>query len=256
MPMADDGWKIGIVDKLWERDNANLAKVHKTKDDKPIDYLPDVAKPEAPYFVWRGVRDYDGEISKLHLLNCDLCFGDFINEYSVGRGIAEGGQSELRKYLLSDNRLAEAMKNPDGSGLDALAMELKKKQLTRNISRSLVSKVAALAQPHVFIPYDSFARRGIAKVVKNNRDFFKAIPRKHGYKKYNETLEWYNERVFVVLQHTSEEVKREHKPLGKTSYKPRLETFHRRIVDMYLMAKGGRYDRKISPWEDHHIWPD
>ena len=156
-----------LIEELWSRDNANREGAQKSKDRTTNQYFPDEAKPCSKHvgkfgranFKWRAERDFEGEICDLHLLNCDLCFGDFISEYSVGRGISKGSQSELREYLRND-RLKAAMDN-HGRGLDELAETLKAKKLTRGLSLSLVSKVAALAKPQMFSPYDSFARDGI-----------------------------------------------------------------------------------------------
>mgnify|MGYP001130457724 CR=1 FL=1 len=256
--MADDPWEIGCIEELWKLDNANPL-------GRPGDYLPEDkdckkrnGKEEPGNFRWRAERDYSGEINDLHLLNCKLSFGDFVNEYSVGRLIKADGQELLRKYLVKNDRLVKAMRNPDGSELDKLACELKDKKLTNHICRSLISKVAALAKPKQFIPYDSYARRGVAKVRAEHKSCFNGILAKRDDMnlcegvKYSDTLAWYYESVSIVLEKTETEV-REYYRIKKMK-NPTFETFHRRIVDMFLMAKGGRYDHSISPWEKDHPW--
>ena len=257
--MTDDPWKIEIIGELWKRDNANKAKAHKDKKEKVFVYLPDAGKlctkegkPIDRNFKWRAERDYNGEINSLHLLTCCKCFGDFVNEYSVGRGIEAKGQGALREYLLVGN-LERAMKDHDGQGLEALALELNDKDFTKNVCRSLVSKVAALANPREFVPYDSFARDGIGKLREDINSSFVDF-NKNPIPKKRDTIDAFYKNVNVVIGCTKAEVQKYYDAMEQE--KPTFETFHRRIVDLYLMAKGGRWRDERTPFDKDFIWPD
>jgi len=186
---------------------------------------------------WQDVYEYKGNITMNPLLAYEGRFASFLREYGVGRTIRKGRRDALRRELRNSPEFRKALEDGDGQALDRLARDLGSRfGSRRNAVLSALSKVAAFIRPERFVAWDQFARKGLKCVLRGC-----ASSRLNGYSEYLAAFDtaWEGQaggqvRDYVAKRGVRNDVERE----------PR---FLRRVLDVYLMKRGGRWSRKARP---------
>ena len=177
--------------------------------------------------VWTGATRH----KRLDRLLSAPRFEAFLKEYAVRRASPKNRRTALRK------RLAEGFGEArSGADLDRLADSLFDADLTHVRARSLVSKVAAFAEPEIWLPKDRFSEKGLRFIL---RDGKARIPRGHA----PNTLERYFDgalRVDVGGIDAAFAAMRGRFGLVPGSADPSVAAFRNRVLDCWLMALGGR----------------
>lgn len=181
----------------------------------------------------------------ISLLTCRHCFRKFGSEYSVIRGVVKeadlNGVADKSPLRIQDYLIKKIDRLRDPEELDRVVDELNaaKPRLTRYKAYSLVSKVAAFLHPDRINPYDSFAKRGLADMgLKNHRTQTNEGPLAN-FQSCCDLILSENEAVFSSLVEEINGRPAEHGPFPK-------DILRRRLLDYYLMARGGAFDRRIS----------
>ena len=131
---------------------------------------------------------------------------------------------------LGKERFLDALHDKTGAALDREEAELRLRfgvQKGRRRVRSAVSKVAAFLAPHDFIAYDTFALKGLGKLIGVS------AVKNFSYSEYLTTI---NKLFAGPLGLRIREVCTRY----PTNYASMKDRFHRRVLDTYLMRIGGR----------------
>jgi hypothetical protein len=185
---------------------------------------------------WKNVFEHRGAISDNPLLADPKTFRKFCAEYSVGRTIRKGTRDSLRAELASSTRFSNAIHDKSGQALDKCESHLRKRFGTYDGTRCMISalsKVAAFVKPERFVAWDRYARKGLNIVLGRS-----ASAPFESYAEYLGALNeaWNDglgEQIKACLEgdrsHSADELK------GR---------FLRRVLDVHLMRRGGRWKRK------------
>jgi hypothetical protein len=159
--------------------------------------------------------------------------GAFLTEYSVRRTIRAGTHEQFRRALAAKSgRFLEAVQNDTGRELDKLEKSLRRKFGThdgRNRIISVLSKVAAFVRPERFVAWDTYAKRGVNIVMERA-----ASARFNSYAEYLAMFDqaWDGQPGQEIRAYTRNIT------AGAVETQPR---FLRRVLDVYLMSRGGRW---------------
>ena len=177
--------------------------------------------------VWTGTTRHE----RLDRLLSAPRFDAFLKEYSVRRASPKDQRAALRKRLATGVGKARS-----GADLDRLADSLFDDGLTHVRARSLVSKVAALAEPEIWIPKDRFGEKGLRAIL---RDGKARIPRGHA----PNTLERYLHGARRVhsggIDAAFAAMRGRFGPVPGFA-DPSQASFRNRVLDCWLMPLGGR----------------
>lgn len=175
---------------------------------------------------WRDVFEFTGNPAENPLLADSQRFRKFLREYAVVRTIRSGESDHLRQHLRSDGyALSTLLNDKSGHTLDVHERELRRSFGARNGSSilSALSKVSAFLAPHIYIAWDSYARKGLKKISPHTKA--------DSYANYLAAL---NEILKC-------EVGQQLRASCQNQYPTeRKEAFERRVLDTYLMRLGGR----------------
>jgi hypothetical protein len=174
-------------------------------------------------------------------LFCKKDFYKFLSNYSVGRTIQRGKRDKFRTWLISSNFDLTAMINDaTGKTLDQNLVKVTKKfgtiQKRKNyVSRgsrrapiSLVSKIASFLAPDKFIAWDTYARKGLNIELSHSK--WRPFP---SYAAYLKDIN------FVMSCSVGNQVRATCKKYASKKL-AKSRSFHLRVLDQYLMRKGGR----------------
>ena len=182
--------------------------------------------------LWREDFEFRGNIKGLPVLKNPTRYEQFLREYASLRGTARHEAETLKSWLLiHPNHLNKAIQSADGTGIDDLANHLRQEFPSlggRQIS--FVSKLAVFARPGVFIAWDQYARKGVAKLTGGRRDG--NYPSYCDYLKAVDTL-WNGDLGRTIWAYIAK------KPIPTRQ----RVAFALRVFDIYLMIQGGR-----APW--------
>jgi len=179
---------------------------------------------------WRAWQaDFEG--GGVLLLSDQSRFNAFCTEYGVGRTIRAGTRDALRERL--SERLREALRDDTGDGLDLLEQELRPEFGTRQGRGrmiSVLSKMAAFVRPERFVAWDSFARRGVNVVLGRAISYpFRT------YAEYMAALD------LVWHGHLGKRIRRCVRDHAQNAVERKAQ-FQRRVLDVCLMIRGGRWN--------------
>jgi len=178
---------------------------------------------------WKDVWEHQGEPWQNPLLVDGERFARFTQEYSVQRTIRKGAQEELRPRLLHQRSLKALLHDHTGQALDRLVDRLSQEFGTHDPPRrmtSVISKVAAFLAPHAFTAWDRYARSGLSSYLGA---------------KQSETYADYLEKVNTSLDgDLGKEVRIACARYYPSEYARKQNRFHRRVLDVHLMIRGGR----------------
>src|SRR4030042_2862720 len=133
---------------------------------------------EAIYWWNRDEYYYHKYFSQLDIIYQDKTVLDFftrkifevfLKEYSVRRNLSSGSRSII-SFIdeLFENNFFEKTIKGETEIIDVLSNKLKENGIsTRRNTKSLLSKVAFLINPHDFSLYDSLSRESICIIIKN-----------------------------------------------------------------------------------------
>ena len=157
----------------------------------------------------------------IHLWRTIFCKAGFLANF-LGNTLG-GFEDRLKIVLLQKFCSAELQDiQMDGSGAERLLKEMKRSDFMRH--RSFLSKIAAFAQPDVFIDYDSYAKDGLVQLG--------------AVEKAPDNYVSYLEAVREIQSHIGKDLE-EH--LGDRSFPTgNGAAFRLRILDVYLIMSGGR----------------
>ena len=179
---------------------------------------------------WRDVFEHGIPIDTNPLLADQTRFAFFCTEYSVGRTIRAGTQNKFRIEL--QRHLSTHIDDDTGRALDCFEHSLRsvfgtgKEERKRRIVSAL-SKVAAFVRPERFVAWDSYAKIG-ANLVQGRRPSFQF----RAYADYLAAFDniWSGPTGHQIRGHS-----------GGAQHAIEIEPrFQRRILDVYLMKRGGR----------------
>jgi hypothetical protein len=94
-------------------------------------------------------------------------FDKFLSVYSLLTYHKPEKKEIIRKWLCRKGRLAKATNSLTGEGIDELADKLQQ-ATNQNRELSLISKLAAFANPTSFIAYDQYAQRGTRLILEKS----------------------------------------------------------------------------------------
>ncbi|HEV2233817.1 MAG TPA: hypothetical protein VGV68_10485 [Terriglobia bacterium] len=185
---------------------------------------------------WRDVFEHRGYLASNPLLADKDRFVRFLSEYSVGRTIWKGKREKLRMALTDHSTLRKAIQDDTGHALDNLERDLRPRFGSKKGKGRLVSalsKVAAFIKPERFVAWDRFARKGFN--IELGRSDLSPFNNYSDYLAAFDSI-WDSEvgrqiRNYVEKNDTHDQ--REHEP-----------AFLRRVLDVYLMKRGGRWSGK------------
>jgi hypothetical protein len=182
---------------------------------------------------WRDVFEYKGPVGNNPLLADSKRFTHFLNEYSVNRTIRAGKHDRFRQTLAESEEFSKAIQDDTGRLLDEVERHLRIHFGTHDGTKRIVSalsKVAAFVRPERFVAWDRYAKKGVRVVLGYSpSDGF------DGYADYLAAFDkaWEGragqEIRDYVTRNSSESI---------PESQPR---FLRRILDVYLMIRGGRW---------------
>ena len=167
-------------------------------------------------------------------------FWKFTNDYRVHRQIKEKNKliAELRNHFCQEN-YSKFTADEAAESLTVLARELKENEITSGCAFSLLTKIASFGWPNRFIAKDKFATSGL-KVFRRLRDEYEEDSRFNFLRGPVDKIQPYWKQAEIVKDMIGDTVCQAYKNI-KTD-KPCFEAFGNRIVDLYLMSLGGRYD--------------
>ena len=191
----------------------------------------------------------------ISLLRCRGCFRTFGREYSVIRvldynGVKRRNKAEYDNMLDAHlSRLRELFGNdPKQIDLDGIveALFLPKMghpRVTRHRAPSLVSKIGAFLYPDEIVPFDSYGFAGAKKLAKSTIHF--------QHEKGDLTdcrLAWFQKCCRDFRKKHKHEINQAHLSLQSDSERflplPVKPVFSNRIVDLYLMSVGARFQTR------------
>ncbi len=179
---------------------------------------------------WRDVFEHGTPFHASPLLTDRARFAAFCREYSVGRTIRKGAQNDFRAELC-ESPFSEALCDDSGAALDTVEQRMRKDFGTYGGSRriiSILSKVAALVRPERFVAWDRYAKRG-ANVLRR-----RALSSE--FENYAAYLREFDE---IWRGQTGQEI-RNHAMRTGVQHRESEPRFLRRVLDVYLMERGGR----------------
>ncbi|MGA8612839.1 MAG: hypothetical protein WB760_14305 [Xanthobacteraceae bacterium] len=193
-----------------------------------------VKKATENWLDWKNVYEHSGVPRDNPLLVDDTKFESFLIIYSVGRTIRSGTSEQLRNLLCSPQfQLTTLLDDTTGSKIDEqnsiLRAQFGTHQGQRGL-RSALSKIAAFLAPHAFNAWDTQARKGLKRTLQRRS------PRT-----YAEYLAGVNELLAGELGERVRDACIDNYP---TQYAKDRDRFHRRVLDRYLMDRGGRPRRE------------
>jgi hypothetical protein len=182
---------------------------------------------------WRDVFEHTGPIMTNPLLADQKKFRSFCVGYRVGRTIRKGSHDELRCTLRDSPVFLTAMRAGDAHELELLEKDLRTRFGTKDPTKSgvkriisLLSKVAAFVRPGRFVAWDQYARRGLKVILGRGTDV-------SNYPKYLAAFD----SAWASVH--GEEIRRTTTETAREAVEKK-ERFQRRVLDIYLMTKGGR----------------
>lgn len=180
----------------------------------------------ANWLAWRADFDFAGPVEQLPVLVDPDRFKRFVKEYGVLRGVPSASRQSARALLLVPPLFGGALA-AGAEGIDTLATDLSFD--LHGKQTAFFSKLAAFAQPGRFVAYDKFARRGLARAMGKPDGSYDG-----SYHRYSVDMDlcWRGEtgkqiRSFLRGRAT---------PVGSGG-----SAFGRRVLDAYLMVRGGRW---------------
>lgn len=193
----------------------------------------------ANWDLWRDDFEFNGDNSRLPVLTQPYRFCCFCRDYSLLRHQSSQVVERVRSELVYSPKFKLMLQDRTGKKLDDLAEELASRVGGIKKERSLLSKLAAFAQPATFIAWDRFARRGAKYIASQITS--PSPPRgrmrapKGKYTPYR-TYESYLADVSAILDSdVGEEIGR------TTGADPRGRAYTLRVLDCYLMTVGNRW---------------
>lgn len=181
--------------------------------------------------------EHDGPVSTNPIFRPDR-FNSFCADWGVGRTIRKGTHEEFRCLLRDSDEFRDALEDRSGNKLASLEKSLRPKFGAERITAasgkkvissliSALSKVATFVRPETFVAWDKWARRGLNAVLgyRTGREF-------DTYADYLADFEtvWTGDVGQRVRELTNQAA------MNPTEREPR---FQRRVLDLYLMTKGG-----------------
>ena len=201
------------------------------------------------YEDWRDCYEHSG-LDDLPILKCETCFNAFTKEYSLGRNLKAGKPEQVMKRL-KDGFVTVTGTNEvreQGNKLVELATGIPG---ANGVLRSLASKVAMFADANQFLPFDQFSSRGLSVLQRTKFQPYDLSLKRSTDK--TDALCKFHILARRIVDATEPEAKCAYKRLGKN--RPRAcRVFHNRVVDLYLMVLGGRYEQSVSPFNKCHKW--
>ena len=187
-------------------------------------------------FIYNTARLNPAHLNPAHLpvlANHDR-YHAFIKTYNLLRYNTTVQRNAIREYLHNGDDFSEAVNDPTGEHIDNLADALQEQFPYLNLERSLLSKLAMLAMPHSFLPWDRFARKGLAILAHGRAG--------GNFNTYADYLQ--NANNFLNDVHHEIEKFLICRPIPTDN--DNRQAFIRRIFDGYLMIQGGRWQNIIA----------
>ncbi len=195
-----------------------------------------IARAAANWILWEA--DFTARFGQVPLpvLRRSERFDAFCRDYRPLRKVKTEVRQQMRRFLDGSSEFACALEDCTGRGIETLAINLQRDFGLHGTPRSFVSKLAAFALPERFVAWDRFAKLGA------RRARAKKAVQSANYTSYPDYLEdvealWggcLGERVSGFIA--------EHPSLRT----PGGEAFGRRVLDVYLMASGGRWSVELD----------
>ena len=180
------------------------------------------------WIMWRDCFE-EQSVADLPVLCDNDRFKRFVSDYSLLRNLKQCDRDRLCNWMKHNDRMEWMIADESGGRIDRVLDEMQKPDPGFRSERSFLSKLAAFARPEVFIAYDRFASRGVRKLLfmeRNPQDYVDYLGKV---------------RQFCRKPSVSEEIAGyiadRHIPACNK------KAFRLRMLDVYLMLKGGRWCR-------------
>ena len=180
--------------------------------------------------MWRSDFEYVGPYNQMPVLADQNRFLTFVSEYSLFQRQTRTARLCARTAII-DYNLRLAFGDSTGMQIDLLAQNLQSSSATLNEEPSLLSKLAAFAEPGRFNAYDESARKGLRKWTPGFR---------RGNQSNQSKYQTHCTRIDIALAGALGQ------RIGAYLAAHTLPTtdvpgFTRRVLDVYLMIEGGRW---------------
>ena len=186
---------------------------------------------------WRSDFEYAGnDKSNLPVLRNPNRWAYFVWSYSVLRQLPAEAKAigmGIREQLNDGDRLGDALADNNGQGIDDLGDWIATLHPALGRRRSLASKLAAFARPDRFVAWDRFAKSGAAALCNHSSNY-------RSYQDYLTDIDtiWGGPLGAQIRGRVASH------PF--TSVPVAEVRFQRRVLDHYLMIRGGRWRDRIS----------
>jgi hypothetical protein len=153
----------------------------------------------------------------------------FLREWSVSRTLRSGTHEKFRETLRTSDQFLRALGDDSGLMLEEFEHKLRPDFGTRGGTKritSVLSKISTFIRPERFVAWDTFARRGMNRVLGRG-----AYAQFTNYPDYLQAFEvvWNGELGREVRAYAS------HHAVQPVECEPR---FQRRVLDLYHMETG------------------
>lgn len=184
----------------------------------------------ANWMLWRADFEHQGAVTQIPVLIDPQRFGRFRKEYSLLKFRTDEFCEQLRTELCDADEFGQAVVDPTGAELEELASTLSQNYAAANLGmqRSFLSKLAAFANPAIFAPWDRFARLGLGFQLNNQMTYPQYL---------NAVNEFANGPEGTEISGRLDEI--DAYPTDNQ------DGFQRRVMDVYLMIRGGRWADQI-----------
>jgi hypothetical protein len=200
----------------------------------------EISVAKANWLRWQAIFEHAGTARDNPLLAQSDLFEQFVKEYSVRRTIRRGTRETLRlKLIRPDYDLEGMIIDCSGRALDVHETALRKDFGTKlgwRSMRSAVSKVAAFLAPGTFVAWDKYARQGLNQYLGRARS-----------SKFDTYTSYLAELNSLSSSSLGDDIRQACRGNYPSEFAASGERFHRRVLDVHLMLKGGRdFNKSIA----------
>jgi len=183
-------------------------------------------------FAWKDWHDFfehQGPVCENPLLANSSRYHSFLTKWSVSRTLRSGVHEKFRETLRTSEEFLRALNDDSGQMLEELEHELRPEFGTRGGTKriiSVVSKVATFIRPERFVAWDTFARRGMNRILgRGSYSQFSDYP--HYLRSFD--IVWNGDLGREIRAYVT------HNAIQPIEREPR---FQRRVLDLYHMESG------------------
>lgn len=198
------------------------------------------------WIMWRDVWTHGGPPVESPIFKENRFF-EFINEYSVLRGIKNSKRKEVLLFIKNQENIETLIEHSDGKGISCVSKKIKER-LQAGGQMSFSSKVAAFLKPDTFVASDKFSRDGVYRYMRDVAGHAATPASLTCYPTYlgrfNEIWAAEDHHLLAGLEALQ----------GCAAHDIHDVRFRRRVLDVLLMLNGGRW-RDAPHLAEQNVFP-